>query len=144
MQGFDDLDHKLISILREDGRAPVSKLATLLGVTRATVQTRLDRLLNSGAVLGFTIRVRQDYDDRAIRAVMLIKVEGRSNTTLIRQLRGIPEFTAIHTTNGTWDLIAEMLAPSLQDFDRVLREVRAIPGITGSETSIKLTTISSG
>ncbi|WP_323804496.1 Lrp/AsnC family transcriptional regulator [Sulfitobacter litoralis] len=54
MHVYDNLDRKLIVILREDGRAPISKLATQLQVSRATVQSRLDRLLDSGAVLGFT------------------------------------------------------------------------------------------
>ena len=142
MQSLDDLDRALIAALREDGRAPVAKLAAILGVTRATVQARLDRLVAAGVVLGFTIRVRQDHDDRTVRAIMLIRVEGRSSNALIRQLRGFPEFAAIHTTNGTWDLIAEIRAPGLQDFDRLLREVRGINGIIGSETSLLLSTIS--
>lgn len=141
MHVFDDLDHRLIAALREDGRAPVSKLATILGVSRATVQTRLDRLLESGAVLGFTVRARQDYDDRAIRAIMMIEVAGRSTTAVIRQLRGLPELHSLHTTNGTWDLIAEIRATSLSDFDRVLREVRNIDGILNSETSLLLSSV---
>ena len=141
MHIFDDLDHRLIATLREDGRAPVSKLATILGVSRATVQTRLDRLLESGAVLGFTVRARQDYDDRAIRAIMMIEVAGRSTTAVIRQLRGLPELHSLHTTNGTWDLIAEIRAMSLSDFDRVLREVRNIDGILNSETSLLLSSV---
>lgn len=141
MQAFDELDHALIAALREDGRAPVSKLATILGVSRATVQTRLDRLVESGAVLGFTLRVRQDYDVDAIRAIMMIEVVGRSTTAVIRQLRGLPELHALHTTNGSWDLIAEIRASSLRDFDRVLREVRTIDGILNSETSILLSSV---
>ncbi|WP_442757579.1 Lrp/AsnC family transcriptional regulator, partial [Pseudomonas sp. PM2] len=72
------------------------------GVTRATVQTRLDRLLESGAVLGFTLRFRQDYDGSTIRAIMMIEVTGRSTTAVIKQLRGMPELHSLHTTNGTW------------------------------------------
>lgn len=141
MHIFDELDHRLIAVLREDGRAPISKLATILGVTRATVQTRLDRLLESGAVLGFTLRFRQDYDSSTIRAIMMIEVTGRSTTAVIKQLRGLPELHSLHTTNGSWDLIAEIRAPSLSDFDRVLREVRTIDGVLNSETSIMLSSV---
>lgn len=141
MHIFDDLDRRLIAALREDGRAPVSKLATILGVSRATVQTRLDRMLESGAILGFTVRFRQDYDTQAIRAIMMIQVAGRSTTAVIRQLRGMPELVSLHTTNGAWDLIAEIRAESLTDFDRVLREVRTIDGIENSETSMLLSTV---
>lgn len=138
---LDDLDRRLISVLREDGRTPISTLADVLGVSRATVQTRLGRLLDSGVVLGFTIRARQDYDADAVRAIMLIEVAGRSTTQVIRLLRGLPELHAVHTTNGAWDLIAEIRAENLRDFDRVLREVRLIEGVLNSETSIMLSTV---
>ncbi|SEQ74477.1 DNA-binding transcriptional regulator, Lrp family [Faunimonas pinastri] len=141
MHRLDDLDRKLIEVLRVDGRAAISKLADILGVTRGTVQARLERLLDSGAVLGFTVRVRQDNDEGAIRAVMMIEVAGKSTTAIIKKLRGMPELHSLHTTNGAWDLVAELRASSLQDFDRVLREVRMIDGILNSETSILLSSV---
>ncbi|MGP6088900.1 Lrp/AsnC family transcriptional regulator [Antarctobacter jejuensis] len=141
MHVYDDLDRRLIAILREDGRAPVSKLATILGVSRATVQNRLDRLLETGAVLGFTIRAREDGGAQGVRAIMMIEVSGHSTTQVIRSLRGISALRQLHSTNGNWDLVAQLSADSLADFDRVLREVRSIPGITNSETSILLSSV---
>jgi DNA-binding Lrp family transcriptional regulator len=141
MHVFDELERRLISVLREDGRAPISKLGTILGISRATVQSRLDRLIETGAVLGFTVRFRQDYDVDAIRAIMMIEVSGKSTTAVSRQLRGLPELHSLHTTNGTWDLIAEIRSDSLTDFDRVLREVRTIDGVVNSETSILLSSV---
>jgi DNA-binding Lrp family transcriptional regulator len=141
MHVLDDLDRALIGILRRDGRAPLSKIAALLSVSRATVQSRLDRLLESGAVLGFTVRVRQDQDGSAVRAIMSIEVAGKSTTSVIRSLRGVPELQSLHTTNGAWDLIAEIRADSLQDFDRVLRIVRETEGVANSETSILLSSV---
>lgn len=141
MHVYDELDRNLIAILREDGRAPVSKLAQLLGVSRATVQARMDRLLDSGAVLGFTIRAREDSGPQGVRAIMMIEVSGQSTTQVIRSLRGIAALHQLHSTNGNWDLVAHLSAESLADFDRVLREVRNIPGITNSETSILLSSV---
>jgi len=138
---FDNLDRTLIGLLRSDGRAPVSKLAEIMGVSRATVQTRLDRLLASGALLGFTARVREDYAVNQIRAIMMIEVSGRNTTQVINKLRGLPELTALHTTSGKWDLIAEVLVESLSEFDSVLREVRLVDGVLNSETNILLTSI---
>lgn len=138
---FDDLDRRLIAQLRGDGRAPLSKLAEVLRVSRGTVQNRLDRLLETGAVAGFTIRVREDYETDVVRAVMLIEVVGKSTTQVIKRLRGVPEMQALHTTNGKWDLVAEIRASSLAEFDRVLREVRMIDGISNSETSLLLSSV---
>lgn len=140
-QALDTLDRDLVAILRRDGRAPLSKLAEILGVSRGTVQNRIDRMMASGTLLGFTIRLRQEVDAEAIRAVMLIEVVGRSTPEVIRRLRRIPEIQQLHTTNGKWDLVAEILAGSLGEFDRVLRDVRSIDGVLNSETSLFLTSV---
>ena len=137
MTNLDSLDRQLIALLREDGRAPVSKLAQILDVSRATVQARLDRLLESGAILGFTVRAH-DADAGGVRAITLVEVEGRSTAAVIRSIRGIGEIRSLHTTNGAWDLVAEIAANDLADFDRVLRELRSIEGVLNSETSILL------
>jgi DNA-binding Lrp family transcriptional regulator len=139
MYELDDLDRRLIAALREDARMPITRLAAVLKVSRTTAQARLDRLLDSGAVLGFTIRAR--HDRSSIRAIMMIEIEGRSTSQIIRRLRGFPELIALHTTNGGWDMIAEIEAAGIGDFDRILREVRQIEGVLNSETSLLLSSL---
>lgn len=138
MQTLDELDRRLISALREDGRTPATTLALHLGVTRATVNCRLKRLMESGTVLGFSVRVHEERDPDCIRAVALIEVEGRSTNRVIRQLRGFPEVRALHTTNGAWDLVADLRTNTLKDFDRLLSHIREVEGIVNSETSVLL------
>lgn len=138
---YDSVDRDLISLLRTDARASISTLAKALKVSRGTAQNRLDRLIATGAIIGFTIRASASIDDSAIRAIMLIEITGKSTSDIIRKLRGLPQLQKVHTTNGAWDLVAEIQASSLADFDNVLREVRLIDGIANSETSILLSTI---
>lgn len=135
---YDSLDSELISELRGDGRATVSHLAQRLKVSRATIQNRLDRLISNGAILGFTIRVNEALDQRTVKALMMIAISGRSTSQVIKKLRGIPELVKLHTTNGAWDLIAEINTPTLSEFDEVLRQVREVEGILNSETSVLL------
>lgn len=137
----DALDRRIIAHLRADGRASLSKIADALGVARGTVQNRLDRLVETGTILGFSVRVRADHDDFNVHAVMMIEVIGKSTTQVIQRLRGFTEIRALHTTNGNWDLVADICTSSLADFDRVLREVRLIDGVANSETSLLLTTV---
>jgi DNA-binding Lrp family transcriptional regulator len=132
---------RLIALLRADGRAPISQIAAALHVSRGTAQNRLDRLMQAGVILGFTVRVRKDIDERLIRALMTIQLAGKTTAPVIARLRGIPEVRALHTTNGTWDLIAEIGVDTLPDLDRVLGTIRAIDGIRSSETSILLTSM---
>jgi len=138
---IDALDQRLIALLRADGRAPISQLAAALHVSRGTAQNRLDRLIEAGVILGFTVRVRQDIDEHLIRALTTIQLAGKTTTAVIARLRGIPEIRAVHTTNGTWDLIAEIGVDTLPDLDRALGTIRAIDGIRSSETSILLTSM---
>ena len=138
MHVVDALDQRLIALLRADGRAPVSQLAVALQVSRGTAQNRLDRLIQDGVILGFTVRVRRDIDEHLIRALMTIQLAGKTTTAVIARLRGMPELRALHTTNGAWDVIAEIGVDTLPDLDRVLGTIRAIDGIRSSETSILL------
>jgi len=141
MQDLDELDQQLLAALRADGREPVATLARRLGITRATVNSRLDRLVQSGTVLGFTVRVREENDPRSVRAISLIEVEGRSTDDVIKKLRGFPEIHSLHTTNGGWDLVAEVRTRSLGNFDRVLGQIRAVDGVVNSETSLLLSSV---
>lgn len=134
------LDERLITLLRHDGRRSISDLAAELGVSRATVRTRMERLQQSGEILGYTVILRGDTVDLPVRGIMLIEVEGHAADKVIRSLSGLPEISAVHTTNGRWDLIVELGATSLTDLDAVLRRIRLIPGITGSETNLLLAT----
>jgi DNA-binding Lrp family transcriptional regulator len=141
MKELDELDQQLISALRADGREPVATLARRLGVTRATVNSRLDRLVESGTVLGFSVRIREEHDPRSVRSISLIEVEGRATDSVIKRLRGLPEIQSLHTTNGGWDLVAEVRTNSLANFDRVLGQIRSVEGVLNSETSLLLTSV---
>ena len=134
---MDSLDRDLIAQLRTDGRAPVASLAASLGVSRATVKARLDRLIAEGVIQGFTV-VLNDPGAEGVRAITLIEVEGRSTEAVIRRLRGFPEVRALYSTNGRWDVVAELEVPSLPAFDETLRRIRDVDGISATETSILL------
>jgi DNA-binding Lrp family transcriptional regulator len=71
---------------------------------------------------------------------MSIAVEGNRAADVLKVLRGHPNVATIHSTNGRWDLIAELRADSLENFDRVLGAIRLIDGIASTETSILLST----
>ena len=137
---MDDLDRKLIALLRENARTPAAALAKALKVARGTVQNRLAKLERDGTIAGFTIRVRPTTEERRIGAFMTIAVEGNRIETLLRTLRGDPAIVTLYTTNGRWDLVAEIRTDTLQAFDEALGRIRRIEGISGTETSLLLST----
>jgi DNA-binding Lrp family transcriptional regulator len=137
---MDDLDRQLISLLRANARAPVATLAKQLKVARGTVQNRIARLERDGTIAGYTLRLKPQVDEHRIAAHMTISVAGNSADDVIRKLRGDPAVQGLHTTNGRWDIIAELRADSLEEFDKVIRRIRLVPEITHSETNLLLST----
>lgn len=141
MVDLDELDRRLLAALRSNGRESVASLARRLSVTRATINGRMDRLVNSGVVVGFSVRVREGNDPSTIRAITIIQVQGRANNDVIRSLRGFAEVESLHTTNGGWDLVAEIRTATLGDFDALLARIRRIEGVINSETSLLLSSV---
>lgn len=141
---MDSTDKRLISILRHNGRASVSDLATTLNLSRATVRSRLDRLQASGDVVGFTVVLKEDVSRDPVRALMMIGIEGRGTDRVIRQLTSLPQVRALHSTNGRWDVIAELGTETLEALDDVLYRIRKFDGVSQSETSLLLSTRKSG
>ncbi|WP_415854038.1 Lrp/AsnC family transcriptional regulator [Sinomonas sp. G460-2] len=101
----------------------------------------MDRLVSSGVIIGFTARVRDEADPLAIHAITLIEVEGKTADQVIARLRGFPEVLSMHTTNGRWDLVADVHTESLSAFDAVLGRIRRIDGIANTESSFLLSSV---
>ena len=141
---MDDIDRQLLALLRDNARLPVVALAAKLRVARATVQNRIARLEADGTIVGYTVRLRPAAEAQRIRAMTSIAVEGAHGPEVQRTLRGHPNIVALYSTNGRWDLLAEIRADNLEEFDRVLGTLRTVPGIANTETSLLLSTYKLG
>jgi DNA-binding Lrp family transcriptional regulator len=137
---MNETDTQLIAALRHDARASLSDLAARLGLSRTTVRARIERLRQSGEILGFSVVMRQDTLADPVRGLMMIGIEGRGTDRIIRQLKGMADIRAVHSTNGRWDVIVEIGTDTLESFDGVLNRIRMLEGVMTSETSLLLTT----
>ena len=137
---MDPLDANIVTMLRHDSRRSVSEIAAALRVSRATVQARIKRMEARGDIVGYTVVLRADAVQAAVRGLTFVEVAGRQADKVVAAFRGFAEIGAVHTTNGRWDLIIEVSADSLTDLDAVLRRMRLVEGVTGSETHLLLAT----
>lgn len=137
---MDEIDHKLMSLLRQNARLTVAALAAKLKVSRGTVTNRIRRLEDDGVIVGYTVRLRPDVQHNAIKAWMSIAVDGNQTRAVIVGLLGEPGVATLHDTNGRWDLLAELRAETLQELAKVLERIRLLKGISNTETSIHLET----
>ncbi|HYN30142.1 MAG TPA: Lrp/AsnC family transcriptional regulator [Dermatophilaceae bacterium] len=139
MTGVDDLDRQLLARLSADARTPAATLAAALHVSRGTVQARMARLVASGVIRRFTVELAPEVEARAVRALTTVQLSHASPRSVAAALRALPAVSALHTTNGTWDLVAELRAGTLSELDAALSDIRAIRGVANTETSILLT-----
>ena len=137
MTQLDDTDQRLIAALRRDGRAAVSDLAAHLGLSRATVRARIERLIARGEISGFTVLTRADATEAPVRGLMMLAIEGQGTQRIVTRLLGLPQVQAVHTTNGQWDLILELGARSLPELDETILAIRRVEGVLRTETSLQ-------
>ncbi len=141
---MDEADQRLIAELRRDGRASLSDLAERMGVSRATVRARMERLVSRGEIAGFSVLTRGDVTAAPVRGLMMIGIEGRGGEKVMARLTGIAAVMAVHSTNGKWDLIAELSTQTLQELDEVIHRIRNLDGVVTSETNLLLSTRKAG
>lgn len=141
MTRLDELDRGLIEMLRDDARLPTATLARRLGVSRGTVQNRIDRLVASGVLLGFTVRLASDVQTAGVRAIVSIEVRAAETRAVVAALRRMPEVGRLHSTNGRWDLVAEIATGDLAALDATLTAIRTLRAVANSETSILLSAL---
>lgn len=133
----EDGDRRLLAALRGNARMSVTELAHRLGMSRTTVRQRMDALVRSGRIRRFTIET-DAASENEIRAISMVELQGSMSRAVIRQLNRIPAVASVHATSGVWDLVVEIRTDSLAGFDRVLRDIREIPGVVSSESCLLL------
>ncbi|MEY2952163.1 MAG: hypothetical protein RLZZ401_250 [Pseudomonadota bacterium] len=137
---MDETDHALIALLRHDARMNVADLAHKLKVSRGTVTNRIRRLEDRQIIVGYTVKLRPESEPDRIRAWMGVQIEGNQTRLVIASLLGEPGVSALHDTNGRWDLLADLEARSMRELSEILERIRLISGIRSTETNIHLAT----
>jgi DNA-binding Lrp family transcriptional regulator len=140
MTAISQKDQELISLLQVNAREPVSALARKLGLSRTTVQDRLRRLEQSGIIAGYQLRLSDGTEQGGIRAFVTIEVEPKRTSEVSRALLKMPQVEALYSVSGKFDLIALVRTSSAQDMDKLLDIAGVIPGVTGTESAVILST----
>ena len=138
MRQLDTRDQHLLSMLRSNSRTSVADLAKQLGVSRATVQNRMQRLETDGVILGYTVKLSDELEHAPVRALMSIRASSADEADVIANLRGNPHVSSVHHTTGRWDLIAEIKTDSLGSFNKIVGAIRLIEGVEATETNLLL------
>ena len=137
---MDPIDQTLIAALRENGRASTAELARLVGRSRTSVQSRIERLEKRGVIAGYGVRLAPEHDLGAVRAHVMIKVGPKESRAVTAALRAIAQVRVLHSVSGDVDLIAVAATASVADMDEVIDRIGALEGVERTTSSIILST----
>lgn len=137
---MDTLDQKLLAMLFENAREPVTSLAQGLGVSRATVTERMRKLEESGVITGYRVQMSDAARHREIAAHVMIEVEPRSAEAVVKALEKLPTIHALHAVSGVFDMIAILRSETTEGLDQDLDTARNLDGVVKTVSSIILST----
>lgn len=136
---MDTIDHKVISHLLKDGRATYAEIGDVVGLSAPAVKRRVDRLLQSGAVKGFTAVVDPTALGWTTEAYVELYCKGTvAPTELRRTLARIPEVVGACTVSGAADALLHMLAADISHLERAIERVRDNAHVDHTESVIVL------
>jgi DNA-binding Lrp family transcriptional regulator len=137
---MDELDGRLLDLLRDDARAPAAHLARALGVSRTTLQSRLERLERTGVINGYTVRLAEAHEHGQIHAYVLMTVSHKQSAAVVQAVRKLSGVRLLQSVSGPFDLIARAVAPGVKEMDALIDALGALPGVERTTSSIVLST----
>lgn len=135
----DEVDRRLIALLREDGRMSVNELAGRAHVSRANAYQRLARLRADGVIRRFTVDIDPRQLGEEITALVLLDIDQHAWRELGAKLMALPGVEYVGFMTGTFDLVMLVRAPDMHTLrDVVLEQLQAMPEIRSTQTSFVL------
>jgi len=137
---LDATDHMLLNLLRENARTSTAELARNLGLSRTTVQSRIERLERGGVVAGYTVKLADAVEAGLVRTFVLITLAPRQTKVIEAALRRLPEVRTLHSVSGPFDLLAIVAAASIGELDAVIDRIGLLEGVERTTSAIVLST----
>lgn len=136
-QRLDQVDRKLVALLRDDARRPTAAIARELNLSRTAVQARIARLERDGTILGYSARVSADADD-GIKALVSLSIGVRPCSIVLDELVAWPELDRIYAIAGDRDAILIVSAASTGALSELADKLQAVIGVRSVETIVIL------
>jgi Lrp/AsnC family transcriptional regulator for asnA, asnC and gidA len=137
MSSINELDLKILDILKKDSRTPFTEIASILGVSDSTIHVRLKKLRDDGVLRGFTLDLNEELLGKKVHGLAMIDVNLGHLEEVVSKLAINKNVVRIYETHGANDLIVQIDAEDLDELRKVIMDTRKIENIS----STALTTI---
>ena len=140
MSLLDDVDAKILEILKKDSRTPFTEIASVLGVSDSTIHVRLKKLRDEGILLRYTVEVNEELLGNKVHGLAMINVDPGHLEEVISKLTMNNRISKIYETHGVNDLIVVLNAGNLDELRELIMEIRQIENISSTtiDTILKI------
>jgi Lrp/AsnC family transcriptional regulator, leucine-responsive regulatory protein len=135
----DDLDVRIIDLLRTDGRATLGDIGHQVGLSAPAVKRRIDRLETARVIIGYTVVVDHARLGRPIEAFAELRFAGTTRVDDIWRIADdIDEVEAVFTIAGDPDALAHIRARDVSHLKDVIDQIRSSGRVVGTKTLMVL------
>lgn len=136
---LDEVDHRIIALLVENGRRTATDVGRATGLSAAAAKRRIDRLEQLGVILGYNAVVDHSLLGNAIEAFVELRFAGATQVDEIdHAFVDLPELVEGFTIAGDPDALVRLRVADLDHLKRVIDRIRRGAGVTGTKTLIVL------
>lgn len=136
---IDSLDRRILDSLREDGRASYADIGEHIGLSSSAVKRRVDRMVGSRVIRGFSVLIDPELDGRGTEAYVELFCRGNvAPLELTRIMSEIPDVIEAWTVTGAADAIVRIRAKDTASLEVALEKVRLAPQVDSTRSAIVL------
>ncbi|HEY7629371.1 MAG TPA: Lrp/AsnC family transcriptional regulator [Thermoleophilaceae bacterium] len=141
MRPLDDIDHKILALLRENSRRTLADIGGHVSLSVAAVKRRVQRLERDGVIKGYTARVDTSMFGDAIEVVMEVYCADRTSPGDIRpSFEHLDEVVTGFTVSGEPDVLLRLRVDSVAHLEELVERVRRDPNVVRTRTMLVLST----
>ena len=139
---MDALDYKILDLLKLNSRSGYGDIGQVIGLSASAVKRRIDRLVGSGIIRGFTIQLDPTLDGTVTEAYVGLFCRGTvAPAELKRILSSVPEVVDAGTVTGSADAIVHMRSRDIPSLELALEKVRIAPNVDHTRSAIVLSNL---
>jgi Lrp/AsnC family transcriptional regulator, leucine-responsive regulatory protein len=132
----DDIDRRLLSLLKDDASRPLKALAAEVSLSRSSVRERIARLEATGVIRRYTVELAPPPG--GLVAILMVRLVRTPAPEVIRRIVAWPEVTHCRSLSGEIDLLVEVCAADVAAVNRIRDLVADDPGVADVVTSFVL------
>jgi DNA-binding Lrp family transcriptional regulator len=133
-------DKQLLMLLQNNARESNASLARTIGVSRATIQERIQRLEAAGVIEGYSVKINQHKIQNNIDAIVMLLAENKTYAATFDSIEKMPYIKTIHSLSGEWDWSLYISAPTIDEFHHCITQINALAGVKSTVSHIIMKT----